>query len=76
MKICPIKYRKKTAFIFLIVGLLLCGPNASAGSVSYAYDSLGRVKQVVYIDGSKTTTIDYSYDAAGNRTSVVTTKSP
>ncbi|MCY1393049.1 RHS Repeat protein [compost metagenome] len=60
----------------LSLGALAIQAPAWAGSVSYSYDTLGRVKQVVYNDGSKTTTIVYNYDAAGNRTSVVTTKSP
>ena len=47
--------------------------DAYAGSVSYAYDTLGRLATVVYNNGTTTTTITYSYDAAGNRTSVVTT---
>ncbi|MGK6305739.1 hypothetical protein [Variovorax sp. DT-64] len=48
---------------------------ASAGSVSYSYDALGRLASAVYSDGSSTTTITYSYDAAGNRTSVAATSS-
>ena len=44
-----------------------------AGSVSYSYDTLGRLASAVYSDGTSTTTITYSYDAAGNRTSVATT---
>ena len=39
----------------------------------YSYDALGRLASAVYSDGSITTTITYSYDAAGNRTSVATT---
>lgn len=47
-----------------------------AGAANYTYDPLGRITQVVYTDGSTTTTITYQYDASGNRTSVVTTRSP
>jgi YD repeat-containing protein len=46
---------------------------AHAGSVSYTYDTLGRLAKVIYNDGKTATTIAYSYDAAGNRTSVATT---
>lgn len=47
-----------------------------AGAANYTYDTLGRITQVVYADGSTTTTITYQYDATGNRTAVVTTRSP
>jgi hypothetical protein len=57
----------------LAVGLCSIALAASAGSVSYSYDALGRLASAVYTDGSATTTITYSYDAAGNRTSVATT---
>ncbi|MBA9848524.1 MULTISPECIES: RHS repeat domain-containing protein [Ralstonia] len=52
---------------------MLTSVPAVAGSVSYTYDALGRLATAVYNNGSTTTTITYSYDAAGNRTSVVTT---
>jgi YD repeat-containing protein len=59
------------------LGLMTCAAllaaAAHAGSVSHTYDALGRVATVVYNNGTTTTTIKYSYDAAGNRTSVVTT---
>lgn len=44
-----------------------------AGSVSYSYDALGRLASAVYSNGTSSTTITYSYDPGGNRTSVVTT---
>ncbi|WP_072294368.1 RHS repeat domain-containing protein [Nitrosovibrio sp. Nv17] len=45
----------------------------SAGSVTYAYDVLGRLTTATYGTG---VVITYSYDASGNRTSVVTTGAP
>lgn len=44
-----------------------------AGSVAYTYDSLGRLKTATYSNG---VVITYNYDAAGNRTSQVTTGVP
>ena len=43
---------------------------ALAGSVLYEYDALGRLERIVYDDG---TVIEFTYDAAGNRTSRVVT---
>lgn len=52
--------------------LALSSPSAYAASTDdYTYDTLGRVTKITYSDGVKTTTVTYSYDAAGNRTSVV-----
>ncbi|MDR6856289.1 hypothetical protein [Variovorax guangxiensis] len=57
-----------------LAGLLLLGAGAAhAGSVSYGYDALGRFASAVYSNGSSTATVTYSFDPAGNRTSVVTT---
>lgn len=42
----------------------------ASDSVTYSYDSRGRLQTVLFQNG---TTVSYSYDAAGNRTSVVTT---
>jgi YD repeat-containing protein len=46
---------------------------ALAGSATYLYDSLGRLTQVTYSNG---TVIKYAYDSAGNRTSTVITGAP
>jgi CSLREA domain-containing protein len=43
---------------------LVVTPPAFAQSVNYSYDSLNRLTQVVYADG---TSITYTYDASGNR---------
>ena len=48
-------------------------PAAYAGSATHAYDSLGRLSKVTYSNG---TVITYTYDAAGNRTAVVTAGAP
>ena len=59
----------------LAAGLCSIALAVHAGSVSYSYDALRRLASAVYTDGSATTTttITYSYDAAGNRTAVATT---
>ena len=49
------------------IGLVLA-PISYAGTISYTYDSLGRVRSVTYADGS---TVNYTYDQAGNRVQVV-----
>jgi hypothetical protein len=41
-------------------------------TVSYTYDSQGRVATATYATVTGSVTVTYSYDAAGNRTSVVT----
>jgi hypothetical protein len=47
---------------------------AHADSVSYGYDALGRLTTITYYVGVvPTTTITYTYDAAGNRTRKVIT---
>ena len=47
-------------------------PAHAAGSITYTYDSQGRIYTAVYVVGTTTITETYSYDPAGNRTSVVT----
>lgn len=68
--------RRKPVRCRVCMGVLaLAAFAAHAGSVSYTYDALGRLASTVYSDGTSTTTITYSYDAAGNRTSVAATSS-
>jgi YD repeat-containing protein len=55
-------------FKITVWAFFICMPLStltSAGTAQYTYDSLDRLVQVQYDDG---TTIQYSYDAAGNRT--------
>ena len=42
----------------------------ASDSVTYGYDSRGRLQTVTFANG---TVVTYNYDACGNRTSVVTT---
>jgi uncharacterized protein RhaS with RHS repeats len=61
----------KTILALAFLALALHVAPAAATTVSYTYDSQGRVTSVTYV-GTTTHTITYSYDAAGNRTTVVT----
>lgn len=61
--------RRLTAGVFLT---LLSGA-LQAGSVSYTYDSLGRLSKATYANG---VVITYVYDAAGNRTSYTVAGAP
>jgi len=51
-------------FVLLTLLCLLWCASGIAGTAQYTYDNLNRLVQVQYDDG---TTIQYSYDAAGNR---------
>jgi len=53
----------KIIFWAILSCLLLASP-ALAVTIQYTYDNLNRLVQVQYDDG---TTIQYAYDAAGNR---------
>jgi len=52
--------------------LILNATSSGPASVSYTYDSQGRLSTATYTTPTGTVTITYSYDSAGNRTSVVT----
>lgn len=60
--------------ILLAAGSAAFRPSsANADTVQYQYDVFGRVVRVIYNSGA---TIDYTYDAAGNRTQIVRSSSP
>jgi hypothetical protein len=52
---------------------LLAIPTAAYpdSNVSYVYDALGRLSKATYSDGVTSKTINYYYDAVGNRTMVL-----
>jgi YD repeat-containing protein len=61
----------KLRYIAAVAALaLLIGGSAHAGTTAYKYDAQDRLIEVDYPDGSK---IVYTYDSAGNCTSVVKT---
>jgi YD repeat-containing protein len=65
--------KMKHSLAFGLVFLASVGSAQAAGStVSYTYDSQGRLVTATYVSGSTTTVVAYNYDAAGNRTTVVT----
>src|ERR1700743_2084279 len=64
----------------LVVGILLLMFSAAAFPIAYAqytYDSLGRLIKVTYGDANAAhaTTVTYTYDAAGNRRVVSSSRS-
>lgn len=68
MKIMTKGYFKKlfvpfSEFVFFLFFLLFLSSFSFADTVTYQYDSLNRLTDVQYSNG---TTIEYSYDAAGN----------
>lgn len=62
--------RPLNAVILAILIWLSISPPVSAQAVAFAYDRLGRISTATYPNGA---VITYGYDAAGNRTQVVTT---
>ena len=65
---------KRKFQVALSAATLLAGTPLAASaaiSVTYTSDSQGRVHTAVYVNGAATRTVTYTYDAAGNRSSVV-----
>lgn len=60
----PIQIIKRLSLLILLI--LLSYYSASAQTIHYTYDNLGRLTSVLYPDSSK---IAYTYDAVGNRLS-------
>ena len=56
-----------------IIALILSSVIVYAGSVTYTYDGLNRLVRAEYEDG---TVIEYTYDKAGNRTTVYVNTTP
>jgi hypothetical protein len=67
--LAPVQRKVRRLAGFAAAALMACAGSASASTVSYTYDALGRVKSAAYSSGK---TILYFYDAAGNRTQVTT----
>jgi len=53
--------------------LLVFSADASFAATTYQYDDLGRLKVASYDNGKE---VDYNYDPAGNRSSVVIQTTP
>lgn len=56
-----------------VTALALFAAAPAAADVQYVYDSSGRLIKAIYSNG---VTIQYRYDAAGNRTQIVTANTP
>lgn len=64
----------RSPFVSAVSALaLLCASAPANAGVQYAYDSAGRLIRVQYSNG---VTINYSYDAAGNRREITTSRIP
>jgi YD repeat-containing protein len=61
-----------TFFLLLLFLSAVITVSGYAATTTHSYDKLNRLVQTVIKDGSKTTTITYSYDAAGNMTATTT----
>jgi hypothetical protein len=57
----------KPLLLLFAVFILVFSPTAQAGTISYQYDDIGRIKQVEYPNGAL---ITYAYDNIGNLTLV------
>ena len=55
--------------LFVLVACVLSVVDITRAATTYSYDDLGRLRLAKYDNGKQ---IDYTYDAAGNRTQVAT----
>lgn len=63
----------KYLILFAFFIFSLCLPlTVSAVTVSYTYDKLNRLEQVIYSEGSKINIIEYTYDNVGNMSTTTT----
>lgn len=58
--------------LILMAALFFFSLPAYSLTTTHYYDPLNRLAETVITDGTKTTTITYHYDAAGNMTSFIT----
>lgn len=65
--------RTASCLIAMAAGVAVSAPAPVHAGVQYVYDSAGRLIKAIYSNGI---TIEYRYDAAGNRTQIVTTNAP
>jgi len=63
--------RKKILLVLVSLVVVAIALPCLAGNVTYEYDDLYRLIKATYSDG---TVIDYTYDEAGNRLSIITKK--
>ncbi len=68
-----IRSRPAGAITVLLAWLGIATATALAGTITYDYDELGRLKRVIHEDGRQTV---YTLDAAGNRVAFTTTPPP
>lgn len=67
---------RNECLLYLFLGAItVVSTPASAGTIDYTYDALGRVVRVVYVNGAVKTTVYYFYDEAGNRTTRIANSS-
>lgn len=59
---------RHVSWLWALLAIMLAAAPALAAT-QYKYDAMGRLRSVIYDDGKR---IDYNYDPAGNRTTVVT----
>jgi len=70
----PKRYVKRMVFFGCVFAGLICASTpAAADTITYTYDSLGRLATIY--DATTGVTVTYTYDLNGNRLTQVTTTS-